>query len=335
MNSCKFNEKEYLISNPDVAIAVKNGNFSSGKEHYEIYGRHEGRSLSMALTNLDRKSKVMHGLKAEGLGLEVGPSHSPIAAKRDGYNVDILDRLDQNQLRRKFAAHINNRINVNNIEFVDHVWQGQSLTELIGKIDYYDWIIASHVIEHIPNIINFLQECERLLKKDGRLSLVIPDKRYCFDALKPCSVTGEILDSFQLNRKRPSAGQIFEHYANSCKINGNSTWSADLEGDLKLINKFQKAYKLYRKSIVTDDYIDVHCWRFTPDSFRLLMVDLRMLRLINFEITHEFPTVGCEFYVTLGKSENEISTIDIESDRLNLLKNINGGFKKEVKHPLD
>jgi len=40
-----FNEGEYLEANPDVAAAVKEGGFRSGREHYEKYGAREGRML--------------------------------------------------------------------------------------------------------------------------------------------------------------------------------------------------------------------------------------------------------------------------------------------------
>jgi hypothetical protein len=39
-----FDESFYLGANPDVAEAVAHGSFSSGREHYELYGRGEGRA---------------------------------------------------------------------------------------------------------------------------------------------------------------------------------------------------------------------------------------------------------------------------------------------------
>lgn len=41
-----FNEVGYLAANPDVALAVRNGLFSSGYQHYLKYGRNENRSFS-------------------------------------------------------------------------------------------------------------------------------------------------------------------------------------------------------------------------------------------------------------------------------------------------
>ena len=220
MEKNNFNDKLYLEANPDVAEAVKRGEFKSGLEHYGMFGRKEGRHLAPNKL-LSRFDKIMGALEKHGVGLEIGPSHNPIASKRDGYNVHILDYLSRDALRKKYADHAQYGVNIDLIEEVDFVWNGEPLTELIGHTRYYDWIIASHVIEHIPDPITFFQQSEQLLKSDGKLSLVIPDKRYCFDHLSKISSTGELLDAFHEQRKKPSPGQIFDHFSNSCKRGQN------------------------------------------------------------------------------------------------------------------
>ena len=40
-----FEEEGYLIANPDVAAAVKRGHMKSGRYHFRIYGRAEGRLM--------------------------------------------------------------------------------------------------------------------------------------------------------------------------------------------------------------------------------------------------------------------------------------------------
>ncbi|MCP1344656.1 hypothetical protein BIS07_20800, partial [Halomonas sp. FL8] len=47
-----FDENFYLISNPDVASAVMHGDFSSGYQHYQLYGAAEGRETG-ALSGFD------------------------------------------------------------------------------------------------------------------------------------------------------------------------------------------------------------------------------------------------------------------------------------------
>jgi hypothetical protein len=40
------------------------------------------------------------------LDLEIGSSHCPLAANRDGFNVRILDHLDALGLRCTYVAHV-------------------------------------------------------------------------------------------------------------------------------------------------------------------------------------------------------------------------------------
>ena len=92
------------------------------------------------------------------------------------------------------------------IDYLDYVTREQSTqllwpedAEVIARIpetdilvssdDYasytdkkYDAIIANHVIEHVNDIIYWLQSLEKLLKEDGRVFLTIPDKKYTFVA---------------------------------------------------------------------------------------------------------------------------------------------------------
>lgn len=302
MSDSIFNEDEYLEANPDVALAVKAGQFRSGREHYKKYGKGEGRMLSRLkrlFGESTREAKVFHLLDEKGLGLEIGPSHNPIAPKKKGFNVHILDHASAADLRKKYQGH---GVNLDNIEEVDFVWNGEPFQELIGKTGCYDWIIASHVIEHVPDLVSYLRQCEALLKPAGILSLVIPDKRYCFDYFSSTSSTGNVLDAYAEKRMRPSHGQVFDHIANASKRNGNIAWSSDgLGGADALVHTFADAQAHWEKSVATKEYIDVHCWRFTPASFRLLVSDLLNLGLINLEIKTEFDTTGCEFYVSLGK----------------------------------
>src|SRR5690606_31563971 len=87
-----FDESDYLLANPDVARAVAEGQFRHGLEHYKLYGKAEGRRLYPP--QLSRNEKVLYGLNSRGKGLEIGPSHNPIAPKVDGFDVEILDHLD-------------------------------------------------------------------------------------------------------------------------------------------------------------------------------------------------------------------------------------------------
>jgi hypothetical protein len=164
-------------------------------------------------------------------------------------------------------------------------------------------------------MITFLKECERLLKADGILSLVIPDKRYCFDYFNPVTWTGELLDAYEQKRKKPSPGKVFEHYAGASKCNGHFAWGQNESGVFSLMHSKEQAREAWELAKTSIDYMGVQNWRFTPSSYRLILADLQILGLTKLSIIKEFDTEGCEFFVTLQKNptictQNRLELLD-------------------------
>lgn len=317
MHDRPFSEEDYLDLYPDVKSAILRGEFKSGWEHYTEFGRSEGRLPSKMSF---REYAVFYAVDKHGFGLEIGPSHNPIAPKSKGFNVHILDHATGPELREKYKNH---NVNLCNIEDVDFVWRGEKFTELIGHTQYYDWIIASHVIEHVPDFISFIQECGHLLKPNGILSLVIPDKRFCFDYFQELTSTGSIIDANLHKRVRPSAGQVFDHFSNAVSNKGRIAWSANESSEnFELLHDEDQSQHAKSQAQLEGSYIDVHCWRFIPESFRLIMSDLKLLGYVDLEIIAAFPTDGCEFYISLGKPsfKSKQSNHTINEPRLNALK---------------
>ncbi|MEM6433939.1 MAG: methyltransferase domain-containing protein [Cyanobacteria bacterium P01_D01_bin.115] len=173
---------------------------------------------------MNRKAKILRHIDRSGRGIEIGPSHNPVAPKKDGYQVHIIDHMSREQLIEKYQAH---GLDLSQIEAVDFVWQGESYAELTGKTDYYDWIIASHVIEHAPDLISFINSCDEVLKADGVLSLVIPDKRYCFDHYRPITGLAKIIDNHLQKSINHTPGTIAEYFLNVVSQSGQIAWNAE------------------------------------------------------------------------------------------------------------
>jgi predicted SAM-dependent methyltransferase len=74
----------------------------------------------------------------------------------------------------------------------------------------FDGVIASHVIEHFPDLLGFFLAAERMLKPDGILSLVVPDKRFCFDYFQSVSLTGDVHDAHSEQRSRHTRKTAFK-----------------------------------------------------------------------------------------------------------------------------
>lgn len=246
-----------------------------------------------------REQLIFELISKQGKGLEIGPSYSPLAPKSAGWNVEIVDHLDAQGLREKYSAW---NIDTSKIEEVDYIISNKSLSETIGKRGEYDFIIASNVIEHTTDLVGFLQDCEKLLKSEGVLSLVVPDKRFCFDIFKSATTTGTILQAHLERRLRHSPGQIFDQYAYHTVRKNNITWfDRELDG-ATLPHSVTDAYTRMQNYLTSGSFEDVHAWVFTPSSFRVLVQDLNELKLINMGIASFSETYGFEFFVTLKKS---------------------------------
>jgi glycosyltransferase involved in cell wall biosynthesis/SAM-dependent methyltransferase len=251
------------------------------------------------ISSLTRNEKVLFECNLQGSGLEIGASYSPVAPKSAGYKVDILDHADAATLKNKYSTQ---NVNISNIEEVDYVWSGEPLQELTGKTSYYDWIVASHVIEHTPDLIAFLQQCEIMLKPGGRLCLAIPDHRYCFDVFRPANTPGDVIQAFLEKRRRHSPGAVWDHFSMITKKGKTVSWYRGHPGEYELIHPdLRDARTMFERAQETEEYIDVHNWRFTPSSFKLIVNNIRELKYTSLFIESFFDTVGSEFIVHLEK----------------------------------
>lgn len=243
---------------------------------------------------MSREQIITQLIDRDGLGLEIGPSHNPVAPKAQGFDVRIVDHLSQDELRAKYQDH---NVILDNIEAVDFIWKGEPLEEVVGIDERYDWIIASHVIEHMQDPVRFIRSCQKVLKPGGILSLAIPDKRYCLDYLRPPSSTGDVLQAYLDKRTRHTPGQIFDSFSFAAQRGGSISWNSHAGGAVELLHAHGLAGLMLQNYLATDDYVDVHGWVFTPSSFRLIICDLNALGYLNIREAAFVPTIGCEFFV--------------------------------------
>ena len=248
---------------------------------------------------MERTAVIRSLFDTSGKGLEIGPSYNPIMPKSDGFQVDIIDHLSTSDLRLKYAN--DQGVDVSHIEAVDYIWDGRPLHEVIDKYNYYDYIVASHVIEHTPNLLGFLMECEILLKQNGALVLAIPDKRRCFDLFRPLSTTGAVLQAHIEERTRHTPGTAFDHVAYFATMLGHDGCVAGTDGEPRLEHALAFAQTIFHRSVASQAYFDFHAWTFTPSSFRMILKDLYELDQLKLR-EGELRTSSHEFFVRLSRS---------------------------------
>ena len=244
---------------------------------------------------MTRQEIILAHIKRDGLGLEISAGCSPIAPKKQGFRVHVLDHCDKDALSEKYRPH---GIAVENIEEVDFVWDGRPYGELIGRRHLYDWIIPSHVLEHTTDLIGFLKDCDSLLKEDGVLSLAVPDKRYSFDYFCPITGIGRVIDAAQNPPKVHPAGTAAEYFLTTASRDGRIAWDARDKSEFKLVHSSLGIRDVSER----ETYLDVHEWCFTPTSFRLMARDLFELGFIQLKKLAFYSTTGSEFYITLARA---------------------------------
>src|SRR3984885_5762947 len=142
-------------------------------------------------------------------GLELGALDRPVVPRAAG-NIRFADYRSTEALRAHYAGDPG--IDPHAIVDVDIVLGTRSLSDALAGQAPLDYVVASHVIEHVPDVIGWLQQISTILKPGGRLCLAIPDKRFSFDYLGTVSTFGDFLDAYLNRRTAPSVQQIYDFF---------------------------------------------------------------------------------------------------------------------------
>jgi SAM-dependent methyltransferase len=245
-------------------------------------------------------------------GLEIGALHSP-RLRRDQANIRYLDHATKDQLREKYANNPLAAPYADALVDVDYVWSpGRSLRDIVGDDAPFDFVIASHVIEHIPDPVGWLRQLGGILRVGGILSLVVPDQRYCFDANRQLTTAADLIDAYLREIEVPTYRQVYDHESNFLgAVDANVLWRGlDVRGHRRADVEDADRFALERCLELRDTgvYQDVHCSTFTPWSFLKLFAILVRLDLLDFRILAFYPTEhnDYEFFVTLERLDTSV-----------------------------
>ena len=271
---------------------------------------------------VDRNSILLAGLNKSMLGLEIGAGCKPLVSKKGGWNVKVVDHATQDMLRDKYRGHY--QADIEQIEEVDIVWNSKALHNCVSLEQHhrFDYCIASHLVEHIPDLLTFFHSMEILLKPSGILSLAVPDKRFSFDAFKPISTTADILQAHTHRHlaSRHSAKTVFENVAYNVTSGEARCWPQEPINELGIFSPFAETQEIF-DSVVDDPsspYSDCHAWYFTPSSFRLIITELRALGRTKFAVKELLPSQGAEFYVHMQLDSHTDAAKELPSNEQRL-----------------
>jgi hypothetical protein len=262
-------------------------------------------SENALVDDLDPRRRRLWGLHnfSDGRGLEIGPLHSPIVRKHEAA-VHYVDIKDQEGLRAYYDGHVG--ITVEDIPEIDYPLTQPdgniaSLVEATKAGAPFDWCVASHVVEHVPDLIGWLEELAEVTVDGGALVLVVPDRRYCFDVHRPPTSVGAMLEANLLGSVRPGVRAVYDHYSKVVQYNVVDLWRAVLPSYDQRYHTPAETDALVQQSL--HDYVDAHVWLFTPTEFVEQLHELRVIGRSQWYVEEVFPTPrnDIEFMVRLRR----------------------------------
>lgn len=229
--------------------------------------------------------------------IEIGASYGPVLPKRDGFRVTTVDHLTEQELKTTYA-HLGSALDA--IEPVDCVWQDGPLHHVFPR-NSFAFVVSSHVLEHQPDFLGFLQDCSQLLCHGGEVLSIVPDKRFCFDYFQPLTDVATVIRNHQCAAHRHNFESLYRA-STAVQIDERLGWGQEPVTQFRLIDKDPRA--ILERSLAfaaREEYVDAHASYFTPMSLRLIVTELHFLGLIDLAVTTLSATRGCEFMIGVKK----------------------------------
>ena len=232
--------------------------------------------------------------------LEIGAFDNPTFTKEES-DIYYCDYFSTSELKANFGKTRSCR--VQNAVDVDYVIKDIYFAQNIPR--KFDLIIANHVIEHIPNMIGWLQNLSLILKKNGLLFLTVPHKDYTFDKLRSPTNLWELIRNFEQNLLAPSVYQVADQLYYHRPVKARDIWQKKHQ---KLLTKqrfsnIAQAIQEAETKIDAKGYVDTHCNVFTYESFLQVFDELYKGKYIPLSLlsSSDVEQPDNEFYALLTK----------------------------------
>ncbi|MFZ2651210.1 MAG: methyltransferase domain-containing protein [Burkholderiaceae bacterium] len=270
--------------------------------------------LKRSIVKRSSIAALLRSVPADAVILEIGGGYNPRYVKATHPHVHHLDHATTEQLRAKFSADPNVADRIDHIQHIDFVFDGRPIETLVPPELRFDLIFGSHVLEHQVDLIGHLQSLEKLLKPGGRVIEMIPDLRTCFDALRFPTVTSDVLVAHRRGAPTHRGKEVFDFLSRQLdKNHGFVMGDADFQGVHFAFSLQHALQAMQAAELPGAPYMDTHAWTFTPESFRLLMIELRLLGLIRLTPTYVSPQYGNQFCTVLEPDGEDLAVMAPEA----------------------
>lgn len=233
-----------------------------------------------------------------GSGLEVGPGHHPLVESNRWLAVRYLDRWEPERNAELFPE-------LEGETFAEPDLIVDLNTDALGPIasESEDFIVSSHVFEHLANPLRVIDDCHRVLRPGGTLLILLPDRRRTFDKDRHPTALEHVVAHFEEGTIAVDDEHIIEFLINT---------GTDPEV-LKAIATDPR----HREAVLAthrDRSIHVHCW--TLDEFiPVIEYSIEALKnqwlFVDGLLTEEQGAEGIEFGLVLRRSPIDLPPSDV------------------------
>ena len=242
--------------------------------------------------NAPRKRLARH---LRGSGIEIGPGPHPFRLLPEGVAVRFVDRWAPKE-RRELVAELRPDAELTHpgvlTDYVEPDIVADFNTDRLRAIadESQDFVIASHVLEHLAEPIGFIAEIHRVLRTGGVTLILLPDRHRTEDRFRPSTPLDHLVAEYEAGVDEVSDAHLVEFL----KDRGRP-----LRGSAE---ERQRTLETWRRQS-----IHVHCWDAEEFLGVLLWGIERLAEQWEFVdgCLYEAP-IHYEFGFVLRRSESEV-----------------------------
>ena len=146
-----------------------------------------------------------------GKGIEIGAGNLPMVFENK-VEITYIDQNSQEELQKIFPE----------IDYpqLGKVVIGSADEPLNAEYNAYNFLVASHVIEHLKNPFKSLEYWCEVVKEGGYIYIIVPNRDDCFDKGRPYTDVSHLAQEYRLDNdsvqlKQNLVNHIREHYGNA------------------------------------------------------------------------------------------------------------------------
>jgi SAM-dependent methyltransferase len=145
----------------------------------------------------------------------------------------------------------------------------------------YDYVVSSHVVEHVPDFLGHMIEISKILNEGGSYVFVIPNGRGTGEYFRRISEESDVIEHFFRGGNSTSPGQNWDYLRRIIKYDGTKMEGFKFEN---FVRHHTDAEAIQDSIRCFQEYVDVHCWVFDRVGFLSLVTALNTLNLFPFRV---------------------------------------------------